>query len=123
MGDELTLTIPVPPSVNHAYATVKGRRVLSIQGRQFKNDVGRRALFGKGKWYYPKGARLSLSLALHFKDGRRRDISNTVKLCEDAFSECFGFDDCCVDVLHVERKENDKSNPRCVVTLEVLSDT
>ncbi len=33
---QLALTLPVPPSVNHLYATVNGRRVLSRAGRDFK---------------------------------------------------------------------------------------
>jgi crossover junction endodeoxyribonuclease RusA len=122
--DALTLTVPVPPSLNHAYATFKGRRLLSREGRAFKDGVKTQVLLAlrarpKGAWYL-KGERVALTLALHFKDNRRRDISNTVKLLEDSLSEALGFDDCAVDVLHVERKENDTKNPRCVVTLAVL---
>lgn len=36
---QLALTLPVPPSVNHLYATVNGRRVLSRAGRDFKAFV------------------------------------------------------------------------------------
>ena len=35
-GRELALVLPVPPSVNHQYATVNGRRVLSRDGRAYK---------------------------------------------------------------------------------------
>ena len=36
---ELRLVLPVPPSINHQYATVQGRRVLSRSGREFKAFV------------------------------------------------------------------------------------
>jgi crossover junction endodeoxyribonuclease RusA len=33
---ELALVLPLPPSINHQYATVNGRRVLSRAGRDYK---------------------------------------------------------------------------------------
>ena len=35
----LVLVLPLPPSINHQYATVQGRRVLSRAGREFKRFV------------------------------------------------------------------------------------
>lgn len=123
MSDTLRLTIPVPPSLNNAYATVRGRRVLSSEGKTFKEAAALWAQIGarRQRFKVEKGDRLSLTMLLHFKDGRRRDISNAVKLAEDAIAEALGFDDCAVDILHVERKENDRERPRCEVRLEVLS--
>jgi crossover junction endodeoxyribonuclease RusA len=126
----LTLTIPVPPSLNNAYATFKGRRLLSREGRAFKEGVStavvlvqrRRIVSDLGTWKYAKGDRLSLTMFVHFRDNRRRDLDNLPKLVSDSLASALGFDDSAVDVLHVERKENDKSNPRCVVTLEVLKE-
>lgn len=122
MSEPLRITLPMPPSVNHAYATVKGRRVLSRDGRTYKRGVGlvvAVAAIDAG-FSVPADARLGLTLALHFENNRRQDVSNRVKILEDVLSEALNFDDCAVDVLHVERKENDKSNPRCEVRLEVL---
>jgi len=127
MSDVLKLTIPVPPSLNNAYATFKGRRLLSREGRAFKEGVKTQVLFeqrrrisAEGRWGCTRGDRLSLVMEVYFRDARRRDLSNLVKLAEDALAESLGFDDSAVVVLHVERKENDKSNPRCEVRLEVL---
>ncbi|HKP00750.1 MAG TPA: hypothetical protein VJU02_03865, partial [Nitrospiraceae bacterium] len=36
----VALTLPVPPSVNHQYATVNGRRLISSAGRAYKAQVG-----------------------------------------------------------------------------------
>ena len=40
----LHLVLPLPPSINHHYATVQGRRVLSSAGRRFKTLVGQEVL-------------------------------------------------------------------------------
>ena len=32
--------LPLPPSINQQYATVKGRRVLSRASRKYKKEVG-----------------------------------------------------------------------------------
>src|SRR4029078_7246063 len=37
----IAFTLPVPPSINHQYATVNGRRLLSSTGRSYKAQVGR----------------------------------------------------------------------------------
>src|SRR6478672_7924160 len=36
----IAFTLPVPPSINHQYATVNGRRLLSSSGRAYKAQVG-----------------------------------------------------------------------------------
>jgi crossover junction endodeoxyribonuclease RusA len=42
--DYLTITLPIPPSINHQYATVNGRRILSAAGRRYKVEIGHRIL-------------------------------------------------------------------------------
>jgi len=50
----MKFSLPLPPSVNHLYATVRGRRVLSAEGRAYKRDVhlyiGQMALSGRPEW-------------------------------------------------------------------------
>jgi crossover junction endodeoxyribonuclease RusA len=113
----IALTTPPPPSLNHAYATVRGHRVLSKEGRAYKAEVAQLLL---GRQPLPSGARIGISLRLWFKNKQRRDISNCVKLLEDALSDALGFDDCCVDRLLVERVGYDAAQPRCEVVIEVL---
>lgn len=40
----IVLHLPYPPSVNHLYCTVDGRRVLSADGRRYKEAVGALAM-------------------------------------------------------------------------------
>lgn len=116
----LLLTVSLPPSVNHCYAnaTSSNRRVLTTEGKQYKRDVENQVAIeaSSRKFKYAEGERISLSLNLYFADNRR-DISNTVKLLEDAIASAIGFNDRVVDRLNVERKGFDKQNPRCEVTL------
>ncbi len=118
----LTFTTTIPPSVNSLYATVKGRRVLSKAGREYKDSVGRQIMAENGaqRFTVASGDRLALTIRLYFPDKRRTDISNRIKVLEDALSEVLHFDDCCVDRLLVERAGIDKQDPRCIVELETI---
>lgn len=120
---QLTLTAPLPPSLNNAYATVRGRRVLVSEGRDYKAMIGQLlALSPEARQFAQAlgGQRLALTLRLWFEDRRRTDISNRIKLLEDALAKNLGFDDCAVDALLVVRAGYDKSNPRCEVVLEII---
>lgn len=98
----------IPPSVNHAYFTKGARRILSSAGRKFlletKTDILRRypqalSFFKKNKPYvvyfrftmpqiYNKGYPEKT-------DARYKtiDVSNRVKLLEDALKDVAGIDD------------------------------
>lgn len=106
----IELVIPgLPPSTNHAYVTVRGRRMLSKEGKKFKlettsylsrNYPGELQLFQKNTAYgvlftiwtpdlenkgWPEKAETRY---------KRFDGSNRVKLIEDALVDAVGVDDC-----------------------------
>lgn len=124
----LTLVVPVPPSLNHAYTRGRGhgKRVLAKEGRVYKATVAQillcraRPAGGFELAIGTPGRRIGLTLRLYFPNRRRRDISNCVKLLEDALGEALGFDDCTVDDLRVTRAGFDPVRPRCEVLVEVL---
>jgi Holliday junction resolvase RusA-like endonuclease len=112
------------PSTNNAYKNVvkhnRCYRALSSSGAKFKRRTiqrARKAAESAG-WVYLKGQRLGLRLTLTFKNGSRSDISNRVKLVEDAIAEALGFDDNVIDLLVVERTA--PGEDQCLVTIEVL---
>jgi Holliday junction resolvase RusA-like endonuclease len=129
---ELRCVLPVAPSVNNAYSTrirwtdderPYAVRVLSEEAEAFKAEAGimaRNAAQLAG-WDVPAKARLSLSLRIWFKGAGRRDLDNCVKLAQDALSEALGFDDRYVDHVEVDRMGVDRKNPRCEITLVVLT--
>jgi Holliday junction resolvase RusA-like endonuclease len=108
-------------SLNNAYTNGKGhgRRVLTAEGRNYKAGVVDQVLKTSSLGWAE--GRLSLTMRLYFPNRQRRDITNCIKLLEDALAEALKFDDCTVDRVFVERAGVDKVNPRCEVQLEVLS--
>ena len=123
----VTLTLPVPPSVNHQYATVNGRRLLSSAGRAYKAQVGqlvwlkvaqsahRAALLARlqSEW-------LALSIRFYFTSALRRDVDGGLKIAQDALCEGLGINDNRIVETHLY-KHIDKDNPRIEVCLAPAS--
>ena len=119
----VALTLPVPPSVNHQYATVNGRRLISSAGRAYKAQVGqlvwlklaqsthRAALLARlqSEW-------LALSIRFYFASALRRDIDGGLKIAQDALCEGLGINDNRIVETHLY-KHIDKDNPRIEVQL------
>jgi crossover junction endodeoxyribonuclease RusA len=86
----MTLTLPFPPTLNHLYATVNGRRVLSLQGRAYKVHAGwlaRQAFLHARQEAYPKDAQLVVTWHVVMPDHRRRDLDNYLKVVKDALTD------------------------------------
>ena len=125
-ADRLTITLPIPPSINHQYATVNGRRILSAAGRRYKIEIGqqilvalahspnRQALLLKLRSDY-----VALSIRCHFSSLLRRDIDGGLKITQDALCEALGLNDNRVIELHLY-KEVTTAAPSMQLTLTVL---
>lgn len=123
----INVSVDVPPSVNHLYFsrpyTKDGRqhcrRILTKQGKDYKEAVGWiiKMAANHAGWTYHEGDRLSIGLTLVFKDNRRRDITNCIKIIEDAAAEVLGFDDAVVDAFFVRRAGIDKNNPHARLSI------
>jgi crossover junction endodeoxyribonuclease RusA len=126
---QLALTLPVPPSVNHLYATVNGRRVLSRAGRDFKALVGAEveawqdrekisnaAIEAFGRHY------LSLAITFYFSTALRRDLDGGLKIAQDALCEAMGVNDNLVTEIHLSKRV-DRQHPRIEVLLQTLPDS
>lgn len=114
----MKFSLPLPPSVNHLYATVRGRRVLSAEGRAYKRDVhlyiGQMALSGRPEW--ADDVTFTVSCHYYFKN-RRRDLDGGHKILQDAIFEAWHINDRRVHEIHLYR-HIDKTNPR--VEVDVL---
>lgn len=114
----LHLTLPLPPSINHQYATVHGRRVLSSAGRQFKLQVGQEVLcaiaprrHGRPFAAILNSPSLALDLRFYFESGLRRDIDGGLKITQDAVCEALGINDNRIVEVNL-RKDTDRAAPR-----------
>src|SRR5215471_4037689 len=121
---ELRLVLPLPPSINHQYATVQGRRVLSRTGREFKALVAEEmedwldehpgvdvALFQR---HY-----LALTITFYFASVLRRDLDGGLKIAQDALCEALGVNDNLVIEIHLSKRV-DRHCPRIEVDLMAL---
>jgi crossover junction endodeoxyribonuclease RusA len=123
---ELALALPVPPSINHQYATVQGRRVLSRAGREYKRLVAEEVENWLSRQGLPATAvaplqqhYLSLSITFYFATPLRRDLDGGLKIAQDALCEALGVNDNLVVEIHL-RKRVDRRHPRIEVQLIAL---
>ena len=133
--NEIWVEVDVPPSVNNLYIDVnyrpKGggkrtcRRVLTQDGRIYKQIAGWAIKIAARDcgWEY-NGERLSMCLDISFKDRRRRDITNCIKIIEDAAAEALEFNDTVVDAFLVRRVAPNKEKPGARLSItKIDSDT
>ncbi|MGH7230016.1 MAG: RusA family crossover junction endodeoxyribonuclease [Nitrospiraceae bacterium] len=107
-ADRLALILPVPPSINHQYATVNGRRILSSAGRRYKEEVGRIVLLGLACSPHRdvllqvlRSHYLALSMRFRFPSPLRRDVDGGLKITQDALCEALGLNDSRVFEIHL----------------------
>ena len=127
-ADRLSLTLPIPPSINKHYATVNGRRLLSSSGRAYKAQVGQqvwlalaqspaRALLMERLQSGP----LAFSARFFFTTALRRDLDSGLKITQDAICEGLGLNDNRIVETHLY-KTVDKMTPRVEVSLSLAAD-
>lgn len=113
------LVLPLPPSANNLYRNVPGKgRVLNKTGREYKQLARMLAM----------GARMpmlrgdvALTMVVYFPNRRRRDLSNTLKVVEDALKGIAYGDDSQVADIHLRRRY-DAANPRAEVWAEPFAE-
>jgi len=125
-GDLLRLILPIPPSINHLYATVNGLRVLSAAGRRFKSLVGQEVLYALSTAAWRRShrdvqshPRLALDLRFYFVSELRRDIDGGLKITQDAVCEALGINDNRI-VEVILRKDRDAVAPRMELALRTI---
>lgn len=123
------LTLPVPPSVNHQYATVNARRLLSSAGRAYKAHVGQlvwlaltQSALRSSLLSRLKSESLALSIRFYFTSALRRDVDGGLKIAQDAVCEGLGINDNRIVETHLY-KNVDKANPRIEVLLSTMRNT
>ena len=122
---KLTLALPVPPSINHQYATVNGRRVLSSTGRRYKASVAQQILVALLKAPHRKDLlhnlrthSLKFSIKFFFTSALRRDIDGGLKIAQDAICDALEINDNRIVEIHLY-KTIDASCPRMECSLSI----
>ncbi|WP_181416575.1 RusA family crossover junction endodeoxyribonuclease [Nitrospira lenta] len=126
-GESLDITLPVPPSINHQYATVQGRRVLSSAGRTYKEHVGQqiwlalsRSPHKRALLHRLQSESLALSIRFYFTSPLRRDVDGGLKIAQDALCEGIGLNDNRIVETHLY-KDVDRANPRIRIALSLAA--
>ncbi len=123
MREPVTLRLPEPPSANAYWRSVyiKGRGVvvlLSKEARQYKQDV--RAIWlqraVKDRPCFAGPVRMSLEW---YGGAKRGDLSNRIKVAEDALIGHAFVDDKQVAEWSAKRLESPR-NPYCLVTIQPI---
>ena len=86
-----TFRLPMPPTTNHVKAIFqpprgRARLITTAEGRAYFEAV--KELWGRSdySWSPPLTGRLRLLLAFWFRDRRKADVSNRIKVLEDALT-------------------------------------
>lgn len=123
----LTLSIPLPPSLNNAYPVDRktGRRFASKALTAFKSQAIPlvRAAAAIAEFAAPATATYKLTLHHYFptRSGyNASDASNRIKAAEDAIAAALGFNDNRIIDVRSVKAGIDAAEPRCDVELEVL---
>jgi len=123
----LALTLPLPPSINHQYATVRGRRVLSSTGRRYKIEIAKFLCSvvtpspnRQGFLQALESHLLKLSLHFYFPTLLRRDLDGGLKIAQDALCQALGINDNRILEIHLV-KSVDSSQSRMECTLSLLN--
>jgi crossover junction endodeoxyribonuclease RusA len=116
MTPSLSVRLPLPPSSNNCYVNVAGKgRVLTSEARNWQmaaTALTRAALREQGPPPLPP---LVISMFVYFPN-RRRDVSNAIKLAEDAVCGALAINDRYVHEIHVYRLLS-KDNPRLDIVI------
>ena len=118
---ELTLELPLPPTINHYYGYRNGSvrsKFITEKGKTFRHHVALEVMIARAKNKF-KDARLAVDVALNLQS-RAGDIDNRIKPLFDALERATVFDnDRQIDEFHVKRGRPIKEG-RCVVRITAL---
>ena len=114
---QIELEIPYPVSVNSYYRSVKGRSILSKQGRDYKKHA---AQLEHLRGTFPATQRLKVSIQLFPPSKHRSDLDNYAKSALDLMQDAGVFvNDNQIDHLVIRRRSVLKGG-KAIVTIKVI---
>ncbi len=113
----LVIYIPIAPTVNNYYAHTKKGVFIKAAGKRYREAITREVI----EQHAARGldSQLHVSVVLHFKDKRRRDLDNYMKGMLDALTHAGVWDDDKqIDQLSIYRGEIVKEATAVVIIRE-----
>lgn len=117
--DAITLTLPYPPSSNRYWRSVANKKTghvmvfVSEEAKSFKRDVAKRTA-----GMQPLKCEVVATFRF-YRPRRSGDLSNRIKVLEDAMQGTVFYDDKQIVEIHAFRHE-DAKNPRVEVEITAL---
>ena len=108
-----------PPSVNHSYGQVAGRRFKNPGVEAYQTSAALIVRTARPKGWEP-ARRVRITYRMWF-DRRGRDASNAIKALEDAIAHALGCNDSSF-LPCVELNEKDAARPRIELTIENIDE-
>ena len=111
--DTIKITIPnVPISVNCMYRTYKGRVILSKRGREYKSETKKYIdqYINSMDNFEPIEGHVQLTIDIHFRDKRKRDLDNFGKSVIDSIKGRLCGDDDLIYELTVRKHMKSEDN-------------
>lgn len=111
---KLHVTLPVPPSVNHMYIMTGRSKTLTREAIEYVRESQKRtkeAMMEQGWKVEEEGVWLYCDLYFYFKDRRKRDTHNTLKILMDSL-EFLAFEDDYYVLVRTHSVKLDRENPR-----------
>lgn len=109
----MQITLPMPPSANAYYRSVRGRVVKSEEARAYQLEAGWTA---KIEGFQPVTGDITVSLDV-YRPRKSGDLDNCLKVLLDSLNGIAWFDDGQITAIHA-RRFDDKENPRVEVTVD-----
>lgn len=114
---ELMFKLPWPPSLNRYWRNVKGRTLISKEGRDYREEVINH--IGKGTTMLH--SRLAVEICAYPPDHRKRDLDNLFKGVLDSMTHAGVWkDDSLIDDLRIVRKAVDSEGRLMVRVRQVI---
>ena len=102
----ITIKMPVPISANQRLIRTKGRQLTNSSVYREWFNTAYLAITQQTSDFETIQGRVGVSITVHFKDHRRRDLDNILKGFQDVCTKSqIWNDDCQIDNLHVVRGE------------------
>lgn len=116
---KIDLTLPEPPSANRIWRNGRGRTYTSQAARDFKAAVYAACMMaGITKPVFSAHSQVKLTMTW-YRQRKAGDLSNRIKVVEDALNGLVWVDDKQVAELHVRRVDGERPG-RLQLTIEAL---
>lgn len=122
MAKVLTVSIPIPPSINHAYYYHGNKKIRTAVTKAYDANVQkiiREAMIAQNVTMFPEDTKIRMDMWFHFPDARKRDTHNTFKIPMDSMEGILYHNDYWV-LPNIVDFDIDRENPRLELKLYTI---